>query len=718
MMRRRFASVTAVVALASVLVVGITAQQSQADVALRAAMELQTVRGDLNGAIDAYKKIVDTHRDNRAVTAQALLHMAEAYQKLGSAEAGKVYGQIVRDYPDQPAAATARARMSAAEGDATTSGKPTARVIVKLPWWEEPYSRISSSGRFIAYVNWQMDGDLFVRDLTDGSSRRVTSVAPSKQGESAEGASISPDDQRVAYSWKTSKGEYELRMADLGRDVSSARVLMSSTFALAPADWTPDGRQILVQRTRPDRTKQIIAVAVDSGQVRVLKTVDWRGTHGLYVSPDGRQVAFSQPASDTTAQADINVLALDASREITAVSHSAFDQLLGWSADGRRLIFASDRGGRTGLWAIAYDGTRTTGEPRLIMDIGAVIPRGITRSGTILYSAPRLSGVAQLRMTSFDFDHETASTPVTIAPGTASSSGTGITWSPAWSPDGTSLAYLPEPSGLGRVRSLVIRSNVTGEQREMELQIRQLWSSLAWSPDGRSIVVSGSDLKGRYGMHRIDPATGASTPIALAPPDVEDPHFHYRTPEWAPDGRSLYFRRPLRTKARTFEEAWMRFDLADGSETELFRATGGNGYGVYGASILVSPDGRYLASKAAGSGAARDPIIIIPTDGSPARELVSTTEPSSLGLLMWAPDSRSLFVKKRSGNAIETWRYTFDGTPHRVRDTTFDRVDGVGLGVIGFARVAPDGKHVVFGEVELSEGDGLEHIWALERVVD
>jgi hypothetical protein len=133
----------------------------------------------------------------------------------------------------------------------------------------------------------------------------------------------------------------------------------------------------------------------------------------------------------------------------------------------------------------------------------------------------------------------------------------------------------------------------------------------------------------------------------------------------------------------------------------------------------VSPDGRYLASKAASSGAARDPIIIIPTDGSPARELVSTTEPSRLGLLMWAPDSRSLFVKKRNGAAIETWRYTLDGAAHRVKDRTFDRVDNVSLGgIVGYAAVAPNGKQVVFGEVDRSESDGLEHIWMLESVLD
>jgi hypothetical protein len=85
---------------------------------------------------------------------------------------------------------------------------------------------------------------------------------------------------------------------------------------------------------------------------------------------------------------------------------------------------------------------------------------------------------------------------------------------------------------------------------------------------------------------------------------------------------------------------------------------------------------------------------------------------------MWAPDSKSLFVKKRTGSDMETWRYTLDGAAHRVTDRTVERVDGVGSGIVGYARVAPNGKHVVFSEVEPHSGDGLSKIWALKRVLD
>src|SRR5512144_1058039 len=93
--------------------------QRSAEVALRAAMETETVKGDLKGAIEQYKKIAQS--GNRAVAAQALLRMAECYQKLGDAESRKVYERIVREFEDQPSAvATAKARLG---GDAVVKAE-------------------------------------------------------------------------------------------------------------------------------------------------------------------------------------------------------------------------------------------------------------------------------------------------------------------------------------------------------------------------------------------------------------------------------------------------------------------------------------------------------------------------------------------------------------------------------------------------------------------
>ena len=85
---RRTRIATALVAVLLAIPV-VTPAQGGGEVALRAAMETETVKGDLRAAIEQYKQIA-AGRD-RALAAKALLRMAECYQKLGDSEARAVY---------------------------------------------------------------------------------------------------------------------------------------------------------------------------------------------------------------------------------------------------------------------------------------------------------------------------------------------------------------------------------------------------------------------------------------------------------------------------------------------------------------------------------------------------------------------------------------------------------------------------------------------------
>src|SRR5512135_430773 len=93
------------------------ARDNRAEVALQAAIKIETIDGDLKAAIDAYKNVAATYGSNRAVAAKALVRMGQCYEKLGAAqakEARAVYGRVVRDYGDQAEiVAQARARLAA-----------------------------------------------------------------------------------------------------------------------------------------------------------------------------------------------------------------------------------------------------------------------------------------------------------------------------------------------------------------------------------------------------------------------------------------------------------------------------------------------------------------------------------------------------------------------------------------------------------------------------
>ena len=105
--------VTLVCVVAIVLAYGArSGAQQSAEVALRAAIETETIKGDVTAAIEQYRRLAEG--SNRAVASQALMRLAEAYRKRGDGEAQRVYERIVRDFGDQrEAAATARERLQA-----------------------------------------------------------------------------------------------------------------------------------------------------------------------------------------------------------------------------------------------------------------------------------------------------------------------------------------------------------------------------------------------------------------------------------------------------------------------------------------------------------------------------------------------------------------------------------------------------------------------------
>src|SRR2546428_7593224 len=94
-------AVTGLVLAGMLLAGGIVAQQKkQQEIDLQAAIRKETVDGDLKGAIKQYGAIVAKYAKDRAVTAMALVHMGECYQKMGDSEARKIYEQVLREYGD------------------------------------------------------------------------------------------------------------------------------------------------------------------------------------------------------------------------------------------------------------------------------------------------------------------------------------------------------------------------------------------------------------------------------------------------------------------------------------------------------------------------------------------------------------------------------------------------------------------------------------------
>src|SRR5204863_10214606 len=194
------------------------------------------------------------------------------------------------------------------------------------------------------------------------------------------------------------------------------------------------------------RSAQIGLVSTENGSLRVLKSVDWRGPSHMFFSPDGKYLAFDL-------QGDVFILAINGSREIPAVVHASDDALIGWSPDGARVLFSSDRAGSTGVWALNFADGEVQGPPDLIKrDIGqSMQSMGVTTSGA-LYSVVDNDRGQDIQLASFDFAQGRFLSP----PVSAVQTFVGTNRQPNWSPDGKYLAYLSRDLVVG------IRSVATG----------------------------------------------------------------------------------------------------------------------------------------------------------------------------------------------------------------------------------------------------------------
>jgi hypothetical protein len=392
-------------------------------------------------------------------------------------------------------------------------------------------------------------------------------------------------------------------------------------------------------------------------------------------SPDGRYIVYDFPPNEDALERDLFVIAADGSREIPLVVHQAHDFLLGWFPGTGRVLFASNRTGTAGAWAVRVENGRPRGDAELLKpSIGHVLPIGFNRAGDYYYSL----STARREVSVAPRDPATGKVEALTALKGRSEEGK---LAAVWSPDGEQMAYLlqsPMVRGGEGSNTLAIQALATGQVRTIPLKMSYA-QRLQWLPDGRALIVQGRDLKGRRGLYRVDISTPGFEPIVYG-----------AIPRYAvaPDGRRLFYARG---------KAIVMRDLQTEAEREIYSLPENLG-------MALSPDGTWLALKTnLPMDGDRPSIRILPAAGGEARTIYTLPDPdnSSWRELAWSPDGRYLFFTK---GHQEVWQMAVaGGAPERVASN---------LTFISGISIHPDGRRVA-----VSSGNARYELWVMENLL-
>ena len=335
-------------------------------------------------------------------------------------------------------------------------------------------------------------------------------------------SSISRDSRRVAYAWFNDEGFYDLRVIDI--DGSNGRILYRNEQAgfVQPCAWSPDGKQILTLFFRKDNISQIALVPIDGGPPKILRSLNWVYPKRMDMSPDGRFIVYDSFAAADAGDRTIFLLAVDGAKETKLVDRPGNHLFPLWTPDGQSVVFISNQD----VMALRIEDGRPVGEPKLLFrDPGRILPMGITSDGSYYYGVR--SGEVDVFVTDFVNPSGHAKRLTLRFPGRNSS--------PSWAPDGESLAYLSRrgTENFGQEsRTIVIRSFAPDDERELPVKLAHI-ERVRWAPDARSLLVSGSDNKGRGGLYAVDAKTGSLSPLVVE----AGASFRGFEGVWSPDGK-------------------------------------------------------------------------------------------------------------------------------------------------------------------------------------
>lgn len=634
----------------------IAAAAQSPEAMLGAAMHQERVTGNLQAAIDGYRKVLAAKGVPRHIAAQAQYHIGVCYEKLGNQEARRAFESVVRNYGDQKQLAEQARLRLAAMGGAGGTAVSTRQLKMNGEQTCTPWN-VSQDGRLLGATEYAT-GNMAVIDSATGGCQPLTNWGQwnQKNGFVDQGA-ISRDGKWLA-SWhygSTDGGEIRVVGTDGKgeRTVYTRRKVMRSEWGI-PNDWSPDGKSLLVQfehSTEPRQgTAEFAVVSLADGSVQVLKSYEYTSRHRpkfLY-SPDGKYVAWDYPASAQDRDPDLIVMPAAGGKEIRIAASPGHDQLFGWTAAGN-LLFLSNRTGRHGLYLVRLSNGAQAGEPEEIRsNLPDLQPVGLTPDGTLFYSEP--VRVGNVMSAAFDI----ASGKAESAPSPVVARYPNSTEAAAWTADGRHVAVQRLTTDTDRT-TFHITDTTTGSNREISAAFRRhMRARITWTPDNKFLITSG-DVPGSTGVYRVDATTGEFRMIGKGGVYLD----------WSRDGRFLF-------KVGGAERGHILMeDTRTGQVKTIYQGT------RQVRRFALSPDGKSLAFVGSEwSETEPSPLMVLDIESGQARKIDEAWYSHTPSHVAWTPDGKYL-VMLRGGERGNLSRgltaVAADGSGHRALDLRFPR---------------------------------------------